>query len=460
MAILSINSVLPPVKDNELEFVKYSNLLAVLISRRERWKFVPGKPLEVTIDTTTACNLSCPYCGTGRKTLQRPAANLQPELHRQMMNFFGREAFISWYFSNGEPLLNKRLPELMQLAAEREVFSVISTNLSVPVGKDRLKALVGSGLNFISASIDGVTQKTYSRYRVGGNFELVIQNLKDLVELKRRSGSKYPIIEWRFLVFEHNQHELADILSAAQEIGVDLVEFFYGNAPLQTQGDQVRRSTLTKLPVAAVSGPLIDELGQRRDTFLRRRLSGKRVTRSAFTPDSKLYKCDWLYMGGMYYADGHVGPCCVVGNQKTDFGSLEDAPGYQEIWNGAKYRSARNHFKDSKAPAVWTVCSRCPLPAAQTQMFKHTLQAYLLNAPEWFIGIVAAEPEQFFHPYDFELLPQETTEIRAMGLSRPTVPDEIVRRLEAHFAARPRVLAKIRSINHQNPSSGSTATTP
>ncbi|MGR8934721.1 MAG: radical SAM protein [Gammaproteobacteria bacterium] len=443
MSNLSIASTLPAIQDKELEFFKYANLLAVLISRAGRWHHVPGKPLEITVDAATACNLNCPYCATGNGTLQRPREILTLESHAKIMAFCGRETFIGWYFSNGEPLLNKHLPELIKDAAQNEIFSVISTNLSVPLGWKKLQELVQSGLGMVSASIDGVSRKTYNKYRVGGDFELVLENLKTLVQIKNACGQIFPLIEWRFLLFEHNQHEMAEVLALAREIGVDLVEFFYGHVPSGAAPGGVQRSTLRSLPFPAVSGPYLSVANQRSDTLLRKRLLKRKNPQRAFVPDPDNRKCDWLYFSGMYYPQGHVGPCCVVGDTQTDFGSLALQSNFNQIWNGATYEAARKAVKGLKTPGIRTVCRSCPLPEAQYNMFKNTLKAYLLNAPEWFLAIVSSRPEVYFHPYDFKLISRELEEIERLRRDPLPLDQAVYSRLEKFFARRPRIMKNL-----------------
>ncbi len=446
MASLSIADVLPTIRNKDLEFRKYANLLAALISRRERWNRVAGKPLDITVDLSTVCNLHCPYCATGNGSLQRPSGILRAEVHSNIMDFCGSELFMCSYFSNGEPLLNKHLPELMAMAAEKEVFSVVSTNLSVAVGRKKLEALVDSGLNFVSASIDGASEATYSRYRVGGDFNLVMDNLRTLVEIKKDRQQTFPIIEWRFLLFEHNQHEWPDVLQRAAEVGVDLVEFFHGNAPPDPPAGSVRRCTLQELPCAAVHGPYLDNCRNRTDSLLRRRLSGVTHAAGRANQPSLQRKCDWLYFGGMYYPEGAVGPCCVVGHVQSDFGTFSEQGGYEHIWNGEAYQSARQSFKTPNRAAQSTVCQRCPLPAAQDQMFKNSLRAYLLNAPKWFLALVSADPERFFHPRDFALLPREVNAIVAMKDEELPLPAPVVSRLYRRFEKRPRVSVVLREV--------------
>src|SRR5512138_848122 len=112
----SLRHLLPRVEDPDLEFEKYANLLVALLDRRAGAEVARAAPYELTIDPSTACQLSCPYCEVGNGTIRRGRAVLDPGVHERMLEQVGRTAFIGWYFSTGEPLLNKRLDELLAQA--------------------------------------------------------------------------------------------------------------------------------------------------------------------------------------------------------------------------------------------------------------------------------------------------------------------------------------------------------
>lgn len=74
-------------------------------------------------------------------------------------------------------------------------------------------------------SLDGVTQETYEKYRVRGNVAEVFADLRGLVAAKKALRSKTPFVEWQYIVFKHNEHEVEKARVLAEEIGVDLLRF-------------------------------------------------------------------------------------------------------------------------------------------------------------------------------------------------------------------------------------------
>ena len=254
----------------------------------------------------------------------------------------------------------------------------------------------------ISVSLDGASAETYSRYRVGGNFGLVVQNLQNLVRRKRELGAQSPLIEWRFLRFRHNQHEVERARAMAVEFGVDLLEFFPGSAPPEATDDQIQ-SADALLVGPNVQGPALIESRVRGslDAFLFKepRAYGLPV---ASTEEKK---CDWLYFGTMLYPNGSVGPCCVLNDEKDDFSHMDKHQDFNGCWNSDNFSKARDLF--SSGSPSGTACDRCPMPAAQTYQFAQKLRGILRIAPDWALKVMDAAPDEFFMKIDHLLMPQE-----------------------------------------------------
>jgi MoaA/NifB/PqqE/SkfB family radical SAM enzyme len=413
MGSLSIPVVLPAIESPELEVRKYANLLLALMERRERCVALEARPFELTIDPTTLCQLSCPYCSTGAGTMQRSKGVLDVPTHARMLDELGDALFLVWYFSTGEPLLNKRLAEIVAATRGREIFSVVSTNLSLPLSDARIDELLGCGLGCISVSLDGATPESYARYRVGGDFELVTRNLRRLVERKRALALERPLIEWRFLVFRHNQHEIARARALAADWGVDLLEFFRGYAPPGAAEHEVRLADPVDL-APELSGPAVERAAQRRRTTLLRFVDPADCYPPPPPRPDHGYgtKCDWLYFGSTLFPNGSVSPCCLSNEEPDDFGRLSDGAGFADVWNNDRYREARALWHDGRWSETQLVCARCPNRDAQDYQFRTTIQALLRNAPDWVLKVLARDPERFFFDVDFRLSPRELDPLR------------------------------------------------
>ena len=120
--------------------------------------------------------------------------------------------------------LNPRLPDLMRAAWERKVtlHAVNGVNLNF-ASDEALEGLVRYGFYAMTCSIDGASQESYRQYRINGNFERVIGHIRKINQYKRQYRSGFPILRWQFIVFGHNEHEIAAARKLAGEFGMIFV---------------------------------------------------------------------------------------------------------------------------------------------------------------------------------------------------------------------------------------------
>ena len=100
--------------------------------------------------------------------------------------------------------------------------------------------LISSGLDILILSIDGASQESYEKYRIGGNFRNVIDHISLLVKKKRERGSTTPYICWQFLVMKHNEHEVETAKKMAEELGVDSVTIDHAYLPVGTKEEAMK----------------------------------------------------------------------------------------------------------------------------------------------------------------------------------------------------------------------------
>jgi len=207
----------------KLLVLKLCNLIVAKYHFVHRHKALASRPIQLMLDPANNCQLQCPGCvHTGNREINLrfdwPGGLLDMETYKHFMRLYGPFAFGVVFYNYGEPLLNKRTPEIVRIAKRYFLHTAISSNLSVKFDVD---ALVESGLNCLFVSLDGATQKTYSMYRRHGNLELCYENIGKLVAAKKRLGSNVPYIEWKYLTFEHNVHEIDLAIRIAKDLGVD-----------------------------------------------------------------------------------------------------------------------------------------------------------------------------------------------------------------------------------------------
>ena len=150
-----------------------------------------------------------------------PAGMMPADRMNRALDEYGPYAAKVYFFDYGEPLLNPRIFDFIRRAKGMQACTVVSSNLSL--ARLDAEALVLSGLDCWVVSHDGVTQETYEIFRRGGKIDLVYQNIQNIVAAKKRLGRNTPVLNWQYLVFEHNQHELARSLELGRELQMNQI---------------------------------------------------------------------------------------------------------------------------------------------------------------------------------------------------------------------------------------------
>jgi len=248
------------------------------------------------------------------------------QLFRDIADKLHRKVWMLMLWNQGEPFLNPDFYRMLEYASTKSFFTMTSTNASLNLDCERI---VRSGLSKIIISMDGISAQTYNSYRVNGNYDLVMQNLRELVSYKVLLKSKIQIV-WQFIVMKHNEHELAQVKHLAGEIGVDKLE-------LKTV-QIYNKEDIRFLP------------------------SSHRYSRYAFSEDSFQLKtkllnhCRRLWTQPVLNWDGEMSICCYDKDCSIKVGNIRQQS-FSELWFGKKLNSIRNKvLHDRKSIAICTNC--------------------------------------------------------------------------------------------------------
>ena len=193
----------------------------------ERSLSVPPLPTRLYIECTAACNISCDQACCAPETgitRTRQAGMLDFDLFKRVVDEAGPSLQRIDFFNYGEAFLHKRAVEMCEYikAAFPHIYLYTSTN-GLAFSEEQLRRLVRSGIDEVTFSIDGATPESYVKYRKRGDFEKAIRNLKIATAEKRALGRDVPVINWRYILFAHNDsdEEMARARALAAELAVD-----------------------------------------------------------------------------------------------------------------------------------------------------------------------------------------------------------------------------------------------
>ncbi|MFI5350534.1 MAG: radical SAM/SPASM domain-containing protein [Elusimicrobiota bacterium] len=386
------------------QYRKWANYLLVEYQMARGHALMLGRPYWLAVDPTNFCQLQCPFCPTGAGRGVRDKAALTLEHFTRFLDQVGPSVIHIDMMNWGEPTLNKELPAMIAAAKRHGIEVKVDSNLN-DLTEAMADGLVRSGLDVLSVSIDGASQETYEKYRVGGRLESVLENVRKLARKKKELASPTPLLLWQFLVFKHNEHEAELAQKMARELGMDegnVLPAFLPNESrilaawlpgrkdyrLYEPPDGAPQAAADPLAVVRIQDT-IPARSYRTRRFRQEQLYGPRhllrrrradVWSRAWTalrlrPESKGAAvpfagappqpiCKWPWAGMTVNPNGSVSPCCSVEDQADDFGNIFDGL-FGMLWNGSKYRRSRRHVsryargKTPIQPGSEHVCERC-----------------------------------------------------------------------------------------------------
>ena len=325
----------------EINFLKYLTLKRLLnavkiissfyLSRALRTPIVWGFPISYSIEPTNHCNLKCPECPSGLGALTRPLGLLNKDDFKNWIDQIADTGFYVQLFFQGEPYINKDLPDMIKYAQNKNIYISISTNGHY-VNKKNVEFIVENAPDKLIYSVDGLDEESYKNYRVGGSFKKVDDGLKLLTETKRRLKKKTPFIEFQFIVMKQNEHLLDHVVKYCKERGVDKVVF-------KTMQVSSYENALRYLPSNKKYRRYIVENGSYR---IKNKLKNH---------------CFALWRTSVITWDGGVVPCCFDKDANYKLGQL-NGKSFKEIWTSELYNNFRKGvLKDRKGLSMCTNCT-------------------------------------------------------------------------------------------------------
>lgn len=177
---------------------------------------------RLQVELVNVCNFRCPLCRTLEKDGVTRRRMSVEEFRRVVGPVRGEVTWLALYGTRGEPFLHPELEEVVAAAVRMTgAHVVVSTNGSL-VAEGRAGKLLDSGLSEIIFAVDGLTQQSYEKYRVNGDLESVLANVRAFCAAKRRGGYETHVV-FQFIPMSSNEHEVARVESFGRELGVDEV---------------------------------------------------------------------------------------------------------------------------------------------------------------------------------------------------------------------------------------------
>jgi MoaA/NifB/PqqE/SkfB family radical SAM enzyme len=293
-------------------------------------------PTTLAIDPCTRCQLKCPECpntGTGKEP-KRGWGQLKFENFKMLLD---NNPYINTVIFDcfGELFLNKELLSMVKYGHRKGIILNLGSSNMNFVHKGVLEGIVKNKVNSLTIALDGATPEIYSIYRKGGNFNRVIDNIKEINRIKIKYDSPYPKLIWQFVVFGHNEHEIPMARAMAKELDMEFTP---------------------KMSWDSEFSPIKDK------KFVAKQLGWSTTDREAYSEkEGQHYMssiCRQLWHAPRINWDGRVLGCCWT---DIGFGANAFLDGYQQAINSDKIQYARNMLTGKVNSRKDIICTDCDI---------------------------------------------------------------------------------------------------
>lgn len=153
-------------------------------------------PLHLDIEATSYCNLKCSFCDRQILVDKGMLGSMDMDLFMHILDQFDEHNRL-WgvkFSYRGEPLINSNIPAMIRYAKKRGVLDVYFNTNATLLTEDKCRAIIDSGLDRISFSIDGADKQSYESVRIGADYDVVVRNIETLLKIRDGMGSPFPKI--------------------------------------------------------------------------------------------------------------------------------------------------------------------------------------------------------------------------------------------------------------------------
>jgi len=273
------------------------------------------------VETANTCMLKCPTCPTVT-AMKRKAGMIDMATFRRLADQIDWKLDKMDFGYSGEPLMNPRIFEMISYAGKRMIPTGFDTNgmLIEPFVED----IISSKLRFITISLDGTSNESLTKFRIGADFNKIISGLRKLCRKKRALNLEFPIITMQLIVMKHNEGEIDAFIELARDIGVDKVclKSLNLNIGFWLSGEERENLANMYLP------------------------TNERYCRYSLNEEGPQFKkgflmpCIFPFNDMVVFWNGDVGLCCLDFNGRYIAGNVTEQP-IKDIWRSELYNRYR-----------------------------------------------------------------------------------------------------------------------
>jgi len=317
-----------------------SEVLSYLKIRRK----VMPLPYYAQIEPTTYCNFDCIICV--RKTFNPSILNRHLTLaeFKIILNQIPSLKYIKLQ-GIGEPFLNPDLGEILKFGKQRKIiFKTISNGSVLKTNKHLIQYF-----DYLTISFDSANKDNFEKIRRGSNFDVILENIKEIVDYKIKNKLKTKI-GINTVVTHLNYQEIPQIIKLALSLRTDYIRFVeVKNCLTLIEQQFLKEQEFIKKSRRYI--PKVREIIEEE----RRKIRGFSI--GFLSSENRKSICKWPFYMVYITVDGFVTPCCILPNPEVfNFGNIYQED-FKKIWNGEKYQKFRESLIKNQPNFV---CDHCP----------------------------------------------------------------------------------------------------
>ena len=195
---------------------------------RDRLTLLPFGPRDINCSYDRSCNLSCPSCRTTLIVETNRREQIE-RIHKRLTDGALNDAEFLYITGSGDPFGSPHFRDWLRTMRRADMPKLKTIHLhsnavlwtramwnSIP---EEIRPFVRSA----EISIDAATPETYSVNRRGGRFDVLLQNLSFISELRRNGPLTWLCIS--MVVQQNNFREMPAFVNLGRRFGVDSVYF-------------------------------------------------------------------------------------------------------------------------------------------------------------------------------------------------------------------------------------------
>ena len=300
---------------------------------------VPFFPKVIRVEPASQCNLLCSHCPTGTVDMNRGI--MQDQCFSKVKEYISKykeHIKVIVLYHGGEPLLNKNFYDYLKILKRiKKSFFIKTVTNGMVLNKKNSQKILESGIDLIEVSLDGESKNDSQNIRRKSKTDLIIENLKYLLQLKKdlnKNSPKICICSTQFLKYSDDNP-----LNELPQIPDWLIKLFSNEVEYKTN--------------YALEWP---HMGSIKDNYKTK----------VFKEDKESNYCDHVHNLMTIRSNGDVVACCYDLTSKLVMGNiLQEDP--IKIWNNQEYHQLRESIKSKNFKSI---CANCAVVKPNKYLIK------------------------------------------------------------------------------------------